>query len=732
MMKSPKVTLTTTTTTTLTSSPPSTITFSIAEGAIDGDLPELLDVKATSCGEESIFTIMLGAEGWKWGIHRTLSDLINLQKQLLPEGKVRIDRLQRKVQQEHVVKTLLQAIFRKWDDIRDGKFSDIISDPESWINILLEFLGLKVPNEPDSSHLSPEMTGSQMPRLIRVNVPNVSSSAMGSVWITVRCRPSMRVKTLQTAVIEKLRKNPAAKQTSKTLNFKTFHLETENGVKLPKEYRVLHFLSKVGQLPAHGKQVSLGLVGSSRESIEYKSKEWTEDEFSLDVFEANDSRSQGSGKYFEESDGELAKALSRNKRKVGLKDFIVIKVIGRGGFGKVMLVKEKKTKEVFAIKAVQKQMIEKTNQVERVRTERRVLALLKHPYIVPLKYAFQTRDKLYFVLKYCPGGELFFHLSRDGKFTESKAQFYSAQILLAIGHLHGKDIVYRDLKPENVLLDEEGHACLADFGTSKIGVSGHFSTYSLCGTPEYFAPEIISKVGHGKAADWWAFGCLLFEMLGGLPPFFTNSDDREILFRAILESRIKMPVGLSSSAKRILAEFLCRDPNKRLGSKGDMAEIKAHPFYKSVDWDLLCARKLTAPWKPQIGSLSRDTRYFDEEFTQMSVRTSSGSFGEGLGSADYDNFTYVEYNQSYSCSPTRISSNFNSYGAHSLKLAMGSSGRKSLRTLGQLDKLPSSSCLGRIINTGSSDSKTESTRSSSVLKSHDGVGTAPILIPKRR
>eukprot|EP00543_Licmophora_paradoxa_P010416 CAMPEP_0202478042 /NCGR_PEP_ID=MMETSP1360-20130828/94251_1 /ASSEMBLY_ACC=CAM_ASM_000848 /TAXON_ID=515479 /ORGANISM="Licmophora paradoxa, Strain CCMP2313" /LENGTH=653 /DNA_ID=CAMNT_0049105303 /DNA_START=318 /DNA_END=2279 /DNA_ORIENTATION=+ len=331
-----------------------------------------------------------------------------------------------------------------------------------------------------------------------------------------------------------------------------------------------------------------------------------------------------------------------------LDSFKMIKVIGKGSFGKVFLVKEYKTGEMFALKVLKKDNIIRRNQVEHTKTERSVLGYVQHPFIVALNMAFQSKDKLYFVLDYCAGGELFFHLGIHGKFHESRARFYTSEITLAISYVHSLDIIYRDLKPENVLLDSRGHVRLTDFGLSKEGISSSSSgANSFCGTPEYLAPEILNRQGHGRAVDWWSLGALLYEMLTGLPPFYCQ--DREKLFQKIRNGDLNYPPSLSRQAKTILRGLLTRDPKQRLGSGPEDAEdIKRHEFFSSIDWVKLYNGELPPPWTPQINS-SHDTSQFDREFTTMpvfspaSLQRAPGFGTTPQGDNPFEGFTFTDH-----------------------------------------------------------------------------------------
>lgn len=228
------------------------------------------------------------------------------------------------------------------------------------------------------------------------------------------------------------------------------------------------------------------------------------------------------------------------KRTISLEAFKIIKVIGKGSFGKVFLVRDKASGMLYAMKVLKKDYIKRKNQVEHTKTERSVLGNVRHPYIVGLNMAFQTADKLFFVLDYCSGGELFFHLGKVGRFPEDRSKFYAGQIILALEYVHKMGIIYRDLKPENVLLDQYGNVRLTDFGLSKEGVLDHSSgANSFCGTPEYIAPEVLLRQGHGRAVDWWSLGALLYEMITGLPPFYSRN--RETMFEKIMRAELTFP-----------------------------------------------------------------------------------------------------------------------------------------------------------------------------------------------
>jgi serum/glucocorticoid-regulated kinase 3 len=335
-------------------------------------------------------------------------------------------------------------------------------------------------------------------------------------------------------------------------------------------------------------------------------------------------------------------------KRTTLQDFTMIQVIGRGSFGKVVLVAHRQTKKLYAMKILAKDNVVKRKQVEHTRTERRVLGYTDHPFIVGLLCAFQTPQRLYFVLDYCPGGELFYHLSRMKKLPEHMACFYAAEITLALEHLHSLGVVYRDLKPENILLTKDGHIKLADFGLAKEGIrDGTSGTNSLCGTPEYLPPEILDRQGHGTAVDWWNLGMVLYEMLTGLPPWYTN--DRKKLFERLRSARLHFPPYVSRRAENLIRHLLTRNPHERLGSKG-AHQVKAHSFFSHIDWNRLLQKKIQPPFRPCHTTMKDGEAplNFEAEFTRLPL-PSAESHGRGgahanrYGASDADTFNGFSY-----------------------------------------------------------------------------------------
>lgn len=317
----------------------------------------------------------------------------------------------------------------------------------------------------------------------------------------------------------------------------------------------------------------------------------------------------------------LEKAARGNKASVTLADFEVLRVIGQGSFGKVFLVQKKGSDDtVYAMKVLKKDFVKQRRQIEHTRTERKVLGTVRHPFIVGMHYAFQSPQKLFFVLDYCPGGELFFWLSREKRLPEHMSRFYTSEITLALAHLHSQGVVYRDLKPENILLDKDGHVKLADFGLAKEGVENSTSgAFSLCGTPEYLAPEILLKKGHGLASDWWNMGMVLYEMLTGLPPWYTT--DRQLLFERLKSAKLTFPGHISGIASDFISKLLVRDPHQRLGGNGS-EEVKSHPFFTGIDWQLLFDRRYQPPFNPCTDQDITSAENFESEFRDLEISAS--------------------------------------------------------------------------------------------------------------
>lgn len=328
--------------------------------------------------------------------------------------------------------------------------------------------------------------------------------------------------------------------------------------------------------------------------------------------------------------------------RVSSENFNIQRVIGKGGYGKVFLVQKVDGVDkgkLYAMKVLKKARLV-CNEKDKAHTvsERNILEMLRHPFLVRLHYAFQNHSNLYIVLEYCPGGELFNYLEREGALLENAACFYAAEIVLAIGHLHSLGIIYRDLKSENVLLDRQGHVKLTDFGLSKEGVC---TTNTFCGTIEYMAPEIIKYEGHGKAVDWWSLGTLLFDMLSGGPPF-SQEESREATTHKILTAPLKFPPSFSPEVTSLIKGLLKRDPRERLGSKDDVEEVKRHKFFRrhEINWSDVYNRRLKPPFKPHLVA-DNDTSMFDPTFTRLQPIVSPSDAGRSIPTDMFQGFSYV-------------------------------------------------------------------------------------------
>ncbi|KAL6946931.1 Serine/threonine-protein kinase [Hanseniaspora vineae] len=310
------------------------------------------------------------------------------------------------------------------------------------------------------------------------------------------------------------------------------------------------------------------------------------------------------------------------RQKYGPQDFEVLKLLGKGTFGHVYQVRKKTSHKVYAMKVLSKNVIVKKNEIAHTIGERNILvrtASKSCPFIVGLKFSFQTVYDLYLVTDFMNGGELFWHLQKEGRFAEPRAKFYIAELVMALEYLHDIDIVYRDLKPENILLDSQGHIALCDFGLSKADLKDRTNTF--CGTTEYLAPELLlDETGYTKMVDFWSLGVLIFEMCCGWSPFF--AEDNQKMYQKIAFGKVKFPRDvLSPEGRSFVKGLLNRNPRHRLGAIDDGRELRAHPFLNDVNWELLRQKKIQPPFKPMLQN-ELDTSNFDPQFTSHQINHS--------------------------------------------------------------------------------------------------------------
>ncbi|CAM4478570.1 hypothetical protein PO909_015587 [Leuciscus waleckii] len=339
------------------------------------------------------------------------------------------------------------------------------------------------------------------------------------------------------------------------------------------------------------------------------------------------------------------KSLNSKQKKtpLSLEDFRLIAVLGRGHFGKVLLAEYKKSGSMYAIKALKKGDIVARDEVESLMCEKRIFETVnstQHPFLVNLFACFQTPEHVCFVMEYTAGGDLMMHIHTD-VFTEPRAVFYSACVVLGLQFLHDNKIVYRDLKLDNLLLDTEGYVKIADFGLCKEGMGFGDRTSTFCGTPEFLAPEVLTDTSYTRAVDWWGLGVLIYEMLVGESPF--PGDDEEEVFDSIVNDEVRYPRFLSSEAIGILRRLLRRNPERRLGSsEKDAEDVKKQPFFRNMDWEALLLRKLPPPFLPSIGG-KEDVSNFDEEFTTEAANLTPPREPRVLSRKDQDSFRDFDY-----------------------------------------------------------------------------------------
>ncbi|KAI1505596.1 Pkinase-domain-containing protein [Biscogniauxia marginata] len=296
------------------------------------------------------------------------------------------------------------------------------------------------------------------------------------------------------------------------------------------------------------------------------------------------------------------------KGKYSLNDFDLLRTLGTGSFGRVHLVQSKHNQRFYAVKVLKKAQVVKMKQVEHTNDERRMLGEVKHPFLITLWGTFQDARNLYMVMDFVEGGELFSLLRKSGRFPNPVAKFYAAEVTLALEYLHSRNIIYRDLKPENLLLDRHGHLKITDFGFAKRVPD---KTWTLCGTPDYLAPEVVSNKGYNKSVDWWSLGILIYEMLCGYTPFWDSGSPMKI-YENILRGKVKYPAYVHPDAQDLLERLITPDLTKRLGNLyGGPQDVKGHPWFAEVTWDRLSRKDIDAPYTPPVKAGAGDASQFD-------------------------------------------------------------------------------------------------------------------------
>ena len=325
--------------------------------------------------------------------------------------------------------------------------------------------------------------------------------------------------------------------------------------------------------------------------------------------------------------------------RLSYKDFIPLKLLGRGSFGQVILARLKINNKLYAMKILDKSQLKIRHQEIHTQTERDLMVKISCPFIINIKSAFQDEKYLYIISDFMQGGDMYFHMHEQHKFELDLTQFYISELVLAIEYLHKNNMVYRDLKPENILLDSKGHIKLTDFGLSKMFNSSKDKAFTICGTIQYLAPEMFMKKGYDKMVDWWALGCLLYEMLVGQLPFPIKRGAKINL--DIYKNKIKFPRYLNEDARDLISQLLIIDPKKRLGSgKGGAEQIKKHPFFEEINWDDIWNKKIIPPFKPELED-ELDLKYFDSQFTTEPLESFTKNPRSREASYEYNNFSYM-------------------------------------------------------------------------------------------
>ena len=327
------------------------------------------------------------------------------------------------------------------------------------------------------------------------------------------------------------------------------------------------------------------------------------------------------------------------------KDFTKIKLIGKGSYGNVYLVRYNKNNQIYAMKVYIKSDIREKNQESNTKSERNLMTQINFPFIVSVKFAFQTESKLFLVQEFIQGGDLFFHIHSGPRFPNEKAKFYIVEIILAIEFLHNNNMIYRDLKPENILIGNDGHIKLTDFGLSKSVESINNKSYTICGTLQYLAPEIMGGEGYDASVDWWSLGIILYEMLTSKLPFkFKFNGDNNL---AIYKKKIIYPSWMDENAKDLISKLLIIDPSKRIGNGVNKSDdIRNHPYFSDIDWNKAMKKELEPPFVPKLED-ETDIKYFEKSlkespvFSDNSGLVISNEENENDEEDNYEGFTFV-------------------------------------------------------------------------------------------
>ena len=325
--------------------------------------------------------------------------------------------------------------------------------------------------------------------------------------------------------------------------------------------------------------------------------------------------------------------------KLNYHDFTPLKLLGRGSYGQVCLVRLKINNKLYAMKVLDKLLLKEKHQELHTKSERDLMVKIHCPFIVNIKSAFQDEKYLYIISDFMQGGDLYYHIHEKGVLDFEEAQFYISEIVLALEYLHKNNMIYRDLKPENILLDNKGHVKLTDFGLSKMLNSSDERSFTICGTIQYIAPEMFIKKGYDHMIDWWSLGCLMYEMFAGKFAFKIkrNAD----INMDVYKQKLQFPRRMDEDAKDLINQLLVFEPKKRLGfGKNGVDKIKKHPFFEGINWDDIWNKNVTPPFVPELDD-ELDLRYFDKQFTDEPLESFTKNMRARETSYEYKNFTFV-------------------------------------------------------------------------------------------